>query len=60
MEEITKKLFSLQDEKYRDFQIKLVPGITKEQMIGIRTPDLRALEGELRNPLRPYVIERDA
>ena len=43
MEEITKKLFSLQDEKYRDFQIKLVPGITKEQMIGIRTPDLRTL-----------------
>ena len=43
MEEITRKLFSLQDEKYLDFQIKLVPGITKEQMIGIRTPDLRAL-----------------
>ncbi|MBQ5472663.1 MAG: DNA alkylation repair protein [Treponema sp.] len=43
MEEITRKLFSLQDEKYRDFQIKLVPGITKEQMIGIRTPDLRTL-----------------
>lgn len=47
MEEITKKLFSLQDEKYRDFQIKLVPGITKEQMIGIRTPDLRALAKEI-------------
>lgn len=47
MQEITKKLFSLQDEKYRDFQIKLVPGITKEQMIGIRTPDLRALAKEI-------------
>ena len=47
MEEITRKLFSLQDEKYRDFQIKLVPGITKEQMIGIRTPDLRALAKEI-------------
>ena len=47
MEEITQKLFSLQDEKYRDFQIKLVPGITKEQMIGIRTPDLRALAKEI-------------
>ena len=47
MEEITKKLFFLQDEKYRDFQIKLVPGITKEQMIGIRTPDLRALAKEI-------------
>lgn len=47
MEEITKKLFSLQDEKYRDFQIKLVPGITKEQMIGIRTPDLRTLAKEI-------------
>ena len=40
---IRETLFRLQDEKYRDFQIKLVPGITKEQMIGIRTPDLRAL-----------------
>lgn len=47
MEEITRKLFSLQDEKYRDFQIKLVPGITKEQIIGIRTPDLRALAKEI-------------
>ena len=47
MEKITQKLFSLQDEKYRDFQIKLVPGITKEQMIGIRTPDLRALAKEI-------------
>ena len=47
MEGITRKLFSLQDEKYRDFQIKLVPGITKEQMIGIRTPDLRALAKEI-------------
>lgn len=47
MQEITRKLFSLQDEKYRDFQIKLVPGITKEQMIGIRTPDLRALAKEI-------------
>ena len=47
MEEITRKLFSLQDERYRDFQIKLVPGITKEQMIGIRTPDLRALAKEI-------------
>lgn len=47
MEEITNELFSLQDEKYRDFQIKLVPGITKEQMIGIRTPDLRALAKEI-------------
>ncbi len=47
MEEITRKLFSLQDEKYRDFQIKLVPGITKKQMIGIRTPDLRALAKEI-------------
>lgn len=47
MEEITRKLFSLQDEKYRDFQIKLVPRITKNQMIGIRTPDLRALAKEI-------------
>lgn len=27
---------------------------------GAKTERERALEGELRNPLRPYVIERDA
>ncbi len=42
-EEIRKDLFSLQDIKYRDFQVKLIPGCEIEKMIGVRTPDLKAL-----------------
>ncbi|MBO7710544.1 MAG: DNA alkylation repair protein [Lachnospiraceae bacterium] len=40
-EEIREKLFALQDEKYRDFQIRLIPGSGRDTMIGVRTPDLR-------------------
>ncbi len=43
MKKITEELFSLQDVKYRDFQLKLIPGIKKESMIGVRTPVLRSL-----------------
>lgn len=41
MKIITDKLFELQDEKYREFQAKLVPGVEFDNIIGIRTPDLR-------------------
>ncbi len=47
-EEIREKLFSLQDKAYRDFQIKLIPGMEKDHMIGVRTPALRAFAKELR------------
>ena len=39
-------LFEYRDIAYRDFQKKLIPD-TKYQMIGIRTPQLRALAKEL-------------
>ena len=42
------RLFALKDEPYRDFQSKLVPNISKETIIGIRTPALRALAKELK------------
>ncbi len=35
------KLFSLQDEKYREFNSKLIPTVYKENIIGIKTPILR-------------------
>lgn len=41
MEEITKGLFELQDEKYRDFHAKLMPNIDFDRIIGVRTPQLR-------------------
>ncbi|WP_408070654.1 DNA alkylation repair protein [Butyrivibrio sp. JL13D10] len=40
-DEIRKELFKLQDVKYRDFQVKLIPGKDIDTMIGVRTPDLR-------------------
>lgn len=42
------RLFALKDEPYREFQSKLVPNISKETIIGIRTPALRALAKELK------------
>lgn len=41
MTDLQKKLFSMADEKYRDFQSKLMPTVPKEKIIGIRTPLLR-------------------
>lgn len=47
MEEITKRLFEMQDLKFRDFNAKLIPGTEKERIIGVRTPDLRRYAKEL-------------
>ena len=42
-EEIREELFGLRDIKYRDFQVKLIPGTDPDDMIGVRTPELRKL-----------------
>ena len=41
IENLEKELFEMQDLKYRDFHSRLLPGIDKETIIGIRTPILR-------------------
>jgi 3-methyladenine DNA glycosylase AlkD len=46
-DEIRKELFALQDIKYRDFQMKLIPGKDPENSIGVRTPELRRFAKEL-------------
>ena len=43
---LTQKLFEVQDTEYREFQAKLVPNISKESMIGVRTPQMRAIAKE--------------
>ncbi len=43
IEEIREELFRLQDEKYRDFQVKLIPTVDPGTAIGVRTPALRTL-----------------
>ncbi len=40
-EQIREELFKLQDVEYRDFQSKLIPNVSKDYFIGIRTPELR-------------------
>ena len=44
---ILDRLYALQDTKYRDFQGKLLPTVNPMTIIGVRTPDLRALAKEL-------------
>ena len=45
--EIRKELYSLQDEAYREFQVKLIPGMGMDQVIGVRTPQLRKLARQI-------------
>lgn len=47
MEKVTARLFALQDEKYRDFQAKLIPNIAKEKVIGVRAPEVKKLAKEM-------------
>lgn len=47
VDHIRKELFRLKDEKYRDFQIKLIPSVSSDTIIGVRTPDLRKYAKQL-------------
>ena len=47
MNNIREELFKLQDKKYRDFQIKLIPNINPDTVIGVRTPELRSYAKKL-------------
>lgn len=47
--DITKKLFALQDLKYRDFSASLTPTIDKEYFIGVRVPEVRKLAKEIKD-----------
>ncbi len=40
-DEIRNTLFSMRDEAYRAFQIRLIPTVAPERVIGVRTPALR-------------------
>ena len=41
------ELNRLQDPKYRDLQIRLIPAVRPESILGVRTPELRRLAGKL-------------
>jgi 3-methyladenine DNA glycosylase AlkD len=44
---IIDELFKLQDKEYREFQSKLIPNISKDSIIGVRTPLLRQLSKKI-------------
>ena len=46
-DDIVKELFRLQDKKYREFQIPIIPNVDPERIIGVRTPELKKLAKEL-------------
>ena len=46
-EEIREELYRLQDSKYREFQSKLIPTVTPDSVIGVRTPALRKYAKEM-------------
>ncbi len=46
-QEIEQRLFALQDRKYAVFQSKLIPTVSPETVIGVRTPALRTFAKEL-------------
>ena len=45
-QQLTQQLFAMQDLGYRQFQIKLMPTVDPDTVIGIRTPDLRRFAKE--------------
>ncbi|MBR4446047.1 MAG: DNA alkylation repair protein [Solobacterium sp.] len=47
LKEIRETLKNMQDEGYRAFQKGLIPGMSEETMIGVRTPQLRAYAKQL-------------
>ena len=48
MEEIVQALLEKQDKSYAGFQAKLIPNIPPEQIIGVRTPELRSMAKKMR------------
>ena len=44
--DLHQKLYDLQDMKYRDMQIKIIPNLNPESIVGVRTPELRNMAKE--------------
>ena len=49
MEKILNDLFSFQDKEYREFNSKLIPNVSKKNIIGVRIPTLRKYEKTIKN-----------
>ncbi len=58
MNTIVNRLFEMQDLSYRDFHSKLMPGIDKKTIIGVRTPELRKFAKEIAGSPQAKVFMR--
>lgn len=58
MTKIQKKLFELEDKKYKAFQAKLNPVNDANTIIGVRVPKLRALAKEIYSNGKEYDLEK--
>ena len=45
--ELYRELYDLQDMKYRDMQIRIIPTINPESVIGVRTPELKRMAKDI-------------
>ena len=45
--DLYRKLYDLQDMKYRDMQIKIIPTVEPESVIGVRTPELKSIAKDI-------------
>ena len=45
--DLHKELKKLQDLKYRDMQVKIIPNLEPSSIIGVRTPELKAMAKEI-------------
>ena len=45
--DLYRKLSALQDQKYRDMQIKIIPTVEPESVIGVRTPELKSIAKDI-------------
>jgi 3-methyladenine DNA glycosylase AlkD len=45
--DLHRKLYDLQDLKYRDMQTKIIPNINPESVIGVRTPELKGMAKDI-------------
>ncbi len=49
MNQVYEMLLKVKDDNYKEFQSKLVPNISKESILGVRTPEMREIAKEVFN-----------
>ena len=57
--EIRNTLFALQDPAYRDLQVRIIPTVKPETIIGVRTPELRKMAKEINGTEKARVFLDD-